>query len=388
MTGHEHEPSRSTIRISLVSLLLIAALAVTCDADGFTAIHQWACDLDEPLKARLGLPLDPLTGRHRVPSDKRLRTLLARVEPGALLETLGRYACHRLERAGMPKLPAHLAREREARRRAHGAAPPAARLHAYAADGKTLTGSGRDRRRRTHLIALVRHSDRRVTARAAVAGKSNETPALRDLLDTLDLDGALLTCDAAHTCRASAQKILESNGHYLLIVKPNQAALHATLAARFDGDHEQWADRAHHWTERGHGRIDERHLRVAPAEPGDFPGALQVTRTTRYRCDLQGNRLSKEIVFAVTSAPADLAGPRDLAAAQQNHWSCEARHHVLDTTFAEDHCQARTGHAPQNLSTLRDLAIHTQRAAGHANHAAARRHYTHHAEKVFDLYEL
>ena len=54
----------------------------------------------------------------------------------------------------------------------------------------------------------------------------------------------------------------------------------------------------------------------------------------------------------------------------------------------EDHCQARTGHAPENLSTLRDLAIDTFRAAGHVNIAHARRHYTHQPERIFDLYEL
>ena len=59
-------------------------------------------------------------------------------------------------------------------------------------------------------------------------------------------------------------------------------------------------------------------------------------------------------------------------------------------TFGEDHCQARAGNGntPANLSTLRDLAIDVFRVAGHVNIAHARRHHTHHAERVLELYEL
>jgi hypothetical protein len=77
-----------------------------------------------------------------------------------------------------------------------------------------------------------------------------------------------------------------------------------------------------------------------------------------------------------------------LAEIEQGHWSCEARHHVLDVTFREGDSQIRTGHAPQNLSTLRDLAIAAFRATGHADIAHALRHHTHQANRVLDLYEL
>jgi predicted transposase YbfD/YdcC len=377
-------------RFRLVSILLIAALAVTCDADGFTAIHQWACDLPDPLKARLGLPRNALTGRFVVPSEKRIRTLTARVDPGALLDAVGRYACHRLERAGMPKIPPGVAKEREARRRAKAAANTRpARRRALAADGKTLKGSGRTRHTRTHLVGIVEHDTRRLISRATVDGKRNETPALRDHLELIDLDGALLTADAAHTCRESAQKILERGGHYLLVVKPNQPLLYAELAAGLvPGTDTAWAERSHRWEQRGHGRTEQRILRAAPADGIDFPGAGQITMTVRRRRTLDGRHASKEIVFAITSLTPDQATPEDLAHAQQGHWSCEMRHHVLDTTFDEDRCQARTAHAPENLSTLRDLAIEAYRTAGHTNTAHARRHYTHQPERVFDLYEL
>ena len=40
------------------------------------------------------------------------------------------------------------------------------------------------------------------------------------------------------------------------------------------------------------------------------------------------------------------------------HWGIEnGLHWTLDVTFNEDACRVRTGHAPQNLSLLRRIAI-------------------------------
>ncbi|WP_405851199.1 hypothetical protein OG361_00220 [Streptomyces sp. NBC_00090] len=42
--------------------------------------------------------------------------------------------------------------------------------------------------------------------------------------------------------------------------------------------------------------------------------------------------------------------------------------------FDEDASKIRTGHGPDNMATLRILAINTLRAAGHRNIAAGIRH--------------
>ena len=68
------------------------------------------------------------------------------------------------------------------------------------------------------------------------------------------------------------------------------------------------------------------------------------------------------------------AGPATLAALIRGHWSIEnAIHHVRDTTFAQDACRSRTGHAAVNLAALRNAVITAIRATGATNIAAARR---------------
>ena len=95
----------------------------------------------------------------------------------------------------------------------------------------------------------------------------------------------------------------------------------------------------------------------------------------RYRGGLDGQRTAKQVVYGITSLPADAAGPADIAVDQRGHWGIENRtHHVRDTTFDEDHSQIRTGNAPRTMAALRNLAIDTFRTEGHVNIAHARRH--------------
>jgi len=209
-------------------------------------------------------------------------------------------------------------------------------------------------------------------------------------VQSIELDEAVLTADAAHTCRATASATIDSGGQYLPIVKRNTPRLPGQIAEiPLTGQNAAEVGEHHAWSERGHGRITRRVLRAAPATGVDFPGAAQVMMTQRHRRPINaGIRESRQIVYAITSLTGEQADPADLAEIEQKHWGCEARHHILDVTFGEDHCQARTGNTPANLSTLRDLAIDTFRATGHVNIAHARRHHTHYAERVLDLYEL
>ena len=80
-----------------------------------------------------------------------------------------------------------------------------------------------------HLLAALDQIRGVVVAQRRVADKSNEIPALRDLLEPLDLDGALITADAMHTQVGTAEWIRSRGGHYLLTVKANQPGLHQTL---------------------------------------------------------------------------------------------------------------------------------------------------------------
>ncbi|MFJ7209877.1 transposase [Streptomyces sp. NPDC098789] len=69
------------------------------------------------------------------------------------------------------------------------------------------------------------------------------------------------------------------------------------------------------------------------------------------------------------------ASPQGLSRLARSQWTIENRlHYVRDTTYGEDASRIRTGHGPENMATLRNLAINTLRQHGHRNIAAGLRH--------------
>lgn len=63
----------------------------------------------------------------------------------------------------------------------------------------------------------------------SVDDKSNEIPAVPQLLELIDLAGSVVTLDAMHCQRETAKRVVIADADYLLTVKGNQG----NLAERF-----------------------------------------------------------------------------------------------------------------------------------------------------------
>ncbi|MBF8190695.1 ISAs1 family transposase [Nonomuraea sp. K274] len=245
------------------------------------------------------------------------------------------------------------------------------------------------------MLSLLHHTRGVVLGQRRIADKTNEVPELMPLLaDCLGgSDVAVITADALHTARESARQISEDFGcYYVLVLKENQptllAAAQARLAAGTDTEHER-AGTGHTEADRGHGRIESRTIRTAPAAGLDFPHSAQIFRIVRHVADLDRKGSSKEVAYGITNAPPDVAGPAHLNTYVRQHWSVEnSGHYVRDRTFREDDCQARTAHLPHVLASLRNLVISAFRQRGHVNIAHARRHYTHIPDRLLGLFTL
>jgi hypothetical protein len=88
---------------------------------------------------------------------------------------------------------------------------------------------GKDRKA-PHLVAALAHGIGAVLGQVAVGAKSNEIPAVRELLKAFaDLAGAVVTIDALLTQADTAQVILEREADYIMIVKGNMLALFRQL---------------------------------------------------------------------------------------------------------------------------------------------------------------
>jgi predicted transposase YbfD/YdcC len=334
------------VRYRLDGVLAVAVSAVLAGARSFAAIGSWAADLSGPDLARLGI--------EAAPDESTLRKLFARVDADALDRQIGAFVWTRTHVAGGRRV--------------------------VALDGKTVRGArsrAGGQQGAPHLIAAFDHTAGAVLGQVAVAAKSNEIPAVRDLLACFELTGVVVTVDAMHTQTDTATAITAAGGDYVFTVKANQPGLHAACKDL------PWKHvPGHRVTTTGHGRHVTRTIKVvtAPAWVG-FAGAAQIAQVRRTVT--KAGRKTVEVVYLITSADHHAAPPATLAAWVQGHWGIENRlHWVRDVVFDEDRSQVRVGNAPRVMATLRNTAISLLRLAGWTNIAAGLRHHSRDPQRV------
>ena len=362
----------------LACLIAIAVCAFTAAGnDRFTAVGQWIKRAGQADLALLRAPWDPLAGRYRAPDEKTIRVVLDRLDPRALTRALLGPRPRRARCPGGP--PSASVRDYRARHAAEQARMLArARLRAVAVDGKTSRGARRADGTRVHLLGAAEHGGH-LLDHLEVDVKHNETSHFTELLEPLDLDGAVVTTDALHTVRANLNWLVEDKkAHYIAVVKRNQPLLHAQVKAL------PWRQVPAGSSARdtGHGRIETRTLKAAHVSRLDFPCARQAIKITRRRQDATTGKTSRETVYAVTSLTSAHATAADLARLVREHWSIEAHHHVRDVTFSEDTATNRTGSGPANLATIRAAVIAAIKDAGYLHIPEGRRDHSAPAETL------
>lgn len=211
------------------------------------------------------------------------------------------------------------------------------------------------------------------------------------LLAALPLRRAIVTGDALYCQRHLCQQIVDSAGHYVVIVKGNQPQLLADVhllfaASPLDDVTGRPISLAMAEQRDRHGdRQEVRRLWTSGALSGylDWPGAQQVAKVERTSTRKGQPRTWTRYVITSLPAPDPLwdapdtqtATAADLLRLVRGHWAVENRlHWVRDVTFGEDLSQVRTGAAPQALAALRNVVIGLLRHAGWDNIAAALRY--------------
>jgi predicted transposase YbfD/YdcC len=333
-------------RHSLAGLLAVGTAAVIAGSRSFAAIGQWAADAGPEALAVLGAARGPA-------EESTFRRAFALVSADVLDQVLGAWLWTRAVRDG-------------------------GRL-VIAIDGKAVRGAKGKDGKAPHLVAALAHGIGAVLGQVAVDAKSNEIPAVRELLKAFaDLAGAVLTIDAMHTQTDTAQLILARHADYVMTVKANMPTLYKQLKKL------PWARiLSVSSVSTDHGRRARRTIKaaLAPSWIG-FDGAAQVAQLRRTV--VTKGKKTVEVVYLITSDRS--ASPETLAAWVRRHWHIENKlHWVRDVTYQEDKSLVRTGNALRVMATLRSLAISLLRLDGHANIAAANRHHARDPQRTLKL---
>jgi predicted transposase YbfD/YdcC len=340
----------------VAAVLALAAAAVVAGMKGYTAIAGWVKDVPPPVLADLYLRAGASPARP--PSKATIWRVLTDADADAFDATVGSWLMSTLP--GEPSAPA--AEEDDP-----------AELVPVRLDGKTVRGARDAAGDQRHLLAaLVGRTAQSsvVAAQAEVGVKTNEVPMATVVLGQIDLHGTVVTADALHTAKATAEFIHQGGGEFVLPVKENRKTLFDALDAL------PWhqVPIAHTATDRGHGRITTRTIQVLPApEDLPFPHVSQVMLIERHVSDLDGNPVSAVAALGVASPAADRASAADLARHVRGQWAIESLHWLRDTLYREDKSQVRTRSGPRIMAALRNLAICAPRLSGRTDVTEATR---------------
>src|SRR5580658_8114087 len=181
-------------RHPLAGLLAVGIAAVVAGSRSFAAIGQWAADAGADMLAGLGAARGPA-------EESTFRRAFALVSPEVLDQVLGTWL--------------------------HTRAAQACGRLVIAVDGKTVRGAKGKDGTAPHLVAALAHGIGAVLGQVAVDAKSNEIPAVRELLRAFtSVAGAVITIDALHTQHDTAQVILACQADYVMTAKANTPTLY------------------------------------------------------------------------------------------------------------------------------------------------------------------
>ena len=332
----ELEDPRSTVNLQhpLVSVVVIAMMAVLAGAGGPTAIARWAVLKEEFLVDTLNLP-------NGVPRKDVFRRVLMTLKPGAFQACFANW----------------LMSLRAAAAEATGVDQPV-----FAVDGKTARRS-HDRKHglgALHSVSVWASEFGLSLGQVACAEKSNEITAIPELLRLVDIKGAIITIDAMGTQKAIAAEIIEGEADYVLGLKGNQETLHQAVIDHIDEQLDGDLDdaREHVTTEKGHGREETRTYLQLPA-PKDLPGfplwkGLKTIGVVTSQC-LRNGKETIEVRYYISSL---VMGVKQFARAVRSHWGIENTcHWVLDMTYREDESRIREKTLRENFAWLNRFTL-------------------------------
>jgi len=224
-------------------------------------------------------------------------------------------------------------------------------------DGKTMRGSrNKGCKSATHIVSAWADVNELVLGQIKVDDKSNEITAIPVLLDSLLLEGCVVTIDAMGCQKKIARKIVSKKADYILAVKENQKDLYDDIldSYRVLPVNDYFED-----IDYGHGRIETRKCSIINdltlVEGFEkWKGLRSIVKIERERYFKASGKQENESSYYISTL--NIAQP--ISNGIRKHWGIENKvHWVLDVAFNEDLSRKRAGNAAKNYTNLNRIAL-------------------------------
>ena len=213
-------------RHPLSAILALACVAMMCGYKSYSAIAQWGRNYGNEFSKRLGFTHD------KTPCASTLHTIFRYLSIESLEEQLAVW---------VNEVIACFPHSNDA-------------TEAIAIDGKTLRGSQKQKAKITHLLSAVSHQLALTCFQQQVDTKTNEIPISEQMLQSLVLEGKVVTTDALLTQKSLCRNLIRCGAAYVMPVKDNHRQLVADISLLFDRpDGFQETMTTHQTVDKGHG---------------------------------------------------------------------------------------------------------------------------------------
>ena len=224
-------------------------------------------------------------------------------------------------------------------------------------DGKTVcsTANMKNYDSPLHIASAFVVENGITIGQLATEAKSNEIPAVRELIKLLDITGATVVADALNCQKKTAKEVIKAGADYVFSVKKNQRNLYDDISEMVDFKINDEIEKRESPMEKivkidkGHGRIEKRTAYVSHDvewlynrdkwEGLQTIGAIKTAAETRYY--ISSRKLTAEQLLDIT----------------RSEWAVESMHWQLDVLWGEDVTTLHEENTQKTLNILRKTAL-------------------------------
>ena len=324
----DDERDQANIKHPLVDILKLAIIAVLCGMDELDKIVDYGKNKKEFLEKEFGIKA--------IPSKSTLTRIFIMISPKWLGLSI---SC----------ILKTIIKEKEEQ---------------IMLDGKAIRSTEAIKTIDTMMNIVTAYTDTGISlCQIPVDSKSNEIPAVRDLIDMMDIEGIVITADAMHCQKETAERIIANKGDYVLQLKANQGRFYEEVYAMFDEKYMDENDKdceyeIYSTLEKSHGRIEKRTCYVLKEVEyftnylAEWKGLKKIFAVKR-EIEKEGKK-TQEISCYLSSKNESA---EKLLSYTRKHWKIESMHHILDVSYNEDMCRLYSKKAQENMNILRKIGV-------------------------------
>lgn len=230
-------------------------------------------------------------------------------------------------------------------------------------DGKTICSTGKMESYERPLQIISAHvAELGITiAQKTIEEKSNEIPAMQELVETLRIKGCMIVADALNCQKETAKAVIEGKGDYLLSVKDNQKTLKEDIEGYVQEEALRETMETHTTVEKNSGRVEKRAAYVSHkiewlAGKEEWANLACIGAIHTQFTSKEGE--SNEWHYYISSRKLTA---KELLTHARLEWSVESMHWLLDVRFGEDFCRVEDRNVQQNLNMIRKIALNTMK---------------------------